>query len=253
AVPAQHVRVILGRLAGRLPDDLPLVICAKGIEIETGQLMSEIAAETCLAARPAILSGPTFAGEVARELPTAVTLAAADPVTGQALIAALGTANFRPYLGTDLVGAQVGGAVKNVIAIACGIVEGRRLGDNARAALMTRGLAEIMRFGAALGGRAETLMGLSGLGDLALTCNNKQSRNFALGMALGEGRPLIAALAGKSSVAEGVTSAKAVITRANRHGIDMPIVAAVDAILHREADIDATVAALLARPFRSEG
>jgi glycerol-3-phosphate dehydrogenase (NAD(P)+) len=228
-----------------------VVICAKGIERGSGKLMSEVAAETLPHAALAVLSGPTFAAEVARGLPTAVTLATREPI-GERLLAAIGSPTFRPYLSGDPVGAQVGGAVKNVIAIACGIVTGRGLGDNARAALMTRGLAEVMRLGAALGARPETLMGLSGLGDLSLTCNGLQSRNMSVGMALGQGRTLAQALAGKRSIAEGVESAAAIAELAARRGVDMPIVAAVDAILHCGAAIDDTVASLLARPFKTE-
>ncbi len=252
AVPAQFMRSVIERLASHCPSSAPLVIAAKGIERGTHKLMSEVAAD-CLPGAPlAVLSGPTFAAEVARGLPTAVTLAAPSPELGRRLAAAIATANFRPYLSDDLVGAQIGGAVKNVIAIACGIVAGRGLGDNARAALMTRGLAEIMRLGAALGARRETLMGLSGLGDLALTCNSAQSRNMALGLALGQGSTLEAALAGKRSVAEGVASAEAIRDLAKTHGVDVPVVAAVDAILHRGASIDRAIAELLARPLRSE-
>jgi glycerol-3-phosphate dehydrogenase (NAD(P)+) len=199
-----------------------------------------------------VLSGPTFAGEVARGLPTAVTIAAADSALGERLIAAIGTPTFRPYRSDDLVGAQIGGAVKNVIAIACGIVAGRDLGDNARAALMTRGLAEMMRLGMALGGKRETLMGLSGLGDLALTCNNPQSRNMALGIALGRGQTQAQALAGKRSVAEGVASAASIQALAAQRGVEMPIVAMVDSIVHRGVDIDAAMGALLARPLKDE-
>jgi glycerol-3-phosphate dehydrogenase (NAD(P)+) len=251
AAPAQHVRAVSAALASRVADKLPVVICAKGIERGSGKLMSEVAAETLPHAALAVLSGPTFAAEVARGLPTAVTLATREPI-GERLLAAIGSPTFRPYLSGDPVGAQVGGAVKNVIAIACGIVTGRGLGDNARAALMTRGLAEVMRLGAALGARPETLMGLSGLGDLSLTCNGLQSRNMSVGMALGQGRTLAQALAGKRSIAEGVESAAAIAELAARRGVDMPIVAAVDAILHRGAAIDDTVASLLARPFKTE-
>jgi glycerol-3-phosphate dehydrogenase (NAD(P)+) len=251
-VPAQHLRATAGALAPALRRDAAVVICAKGVEETSGALMSEVAAAALPGARLAILSGPTFAGEVARGLPTAVTLASADQELGGALIAALGTRSFRPYLGDDVVGAEIGGAVKNVLAIACGIVAGRRLGDNARAALITRGLAEMVRLARAKGGRAETLMGLSGLGDLTLTCTALQSRNHSLGFALGEGTALDEILGRRRSVAEGVSSAAAVAALASRLGVDMPIVAAVDAILHRGADIDQSIASLLARPFRGE-
>jgi glycerol-3-phosphate dehydrogenase (NAD(P)+) len=228
------------------------VLCAKGIETGSGALISEIAAAALPQSPLAALSGPTFAGEVARGLPTAVTLATGDAELGGRLIAALGTRSFRPYLAPDIVGAEIGGAVKNVLAIACGIVAGRRLGDNARAALITRGLAEMMRLAVAKGGRAETLMGLSGLGDLTLTCTGLQSRNHSLGVALGEGKSLAAVLEGRRSIAEGVASAGAVSALAQRLGVEMPIVAAVDAILNQGAAIDETIAALLGRPFRSE-
>ncbi|MFQ5774299.1 MAG: NAD(P)H-dependent glycerol-3-phosphate dehydrogenase [Kiloniellaceae bacterium] len=251
-VPAQHLREVAGKLAPHVPAARPLVICAKGIEQGTGRLMSEVLAEA-LPGRPlAVLSGPTFAAEVARGLPTAVTLAAADAALGAALVAALGSRTFRPYLSGDPVGAQIGGAVKNVIAIACGVVAGRALGDNARAALITRGLAEVVRLGRAKGARTATLMGLSGLGDLTLTCTSMLSRNYSLGRALGEGARLEEILAARRSVAEGVFSAAAVVGLARRHGAEMPIAEAVDAILNRGAGIDETVAALLARPFTAE-
>jgi glycerol-3-phosphate dehydrogenase (NAD(P)+) len=251
-VPAQHLRAIAAALAPCLRPGAAVVICAKGIEEKTGALMSEVAAALMPAATLAILSGPTFAGEVARGLPTAVTLATADQAVGRAIIAALGTRSFRPYLSDDVVGAEIGGAVKNVLAIACGIVAGRRLGDNARAALITRGLAEMVRLARVKGGRTETLMGLSGLGDLTLTCTGAQSRNHSLGFALGEGKSLTGILGPRRSIAEGVSSAAAIAALARRLGVDMPIVAAVDAILHRAADIDETIAGLLARPFRAE-
>jgi glycerol-3-phosphate dehydrogenase (NAD(P)+) len=249
AVPAQHLRAVSAALA---PSKIPIVICAKGIEEKTGALLSEIVAAAMPGVPLAVLSGPTFAAEVARGLPTAVTLATADAALGRRLTEALGTRSFRPYLADDVAGVEVGGAVKNVLAIACGIVEGRQLGDNARAALITRGLAEMVRLALAKGGRAETLMGLSGLGDLVLTCTGAQSRNYSLGVALGQGRTLAAILAERRSVAEGVTSAAATVALARRLKVDMPIAAAVDAILHRGAAIDEAIAALLARPFKSE-
>lgn len=253
AVPAQYVRGVTASIAPHLTAGSPLVICAKGLELETGKLMSEILVELYPRAPLAVLSGPTFAAEVAAGKPTAVTLACIDQRLGAALVSTIGAAAFRPYLSADVIGTQIGGAVKNVMAIACGIVEGRKLGDNARAALMTRGLTEMMRFGAALGGRPETLMGLSGLGDLALTCNSPQSRNMSLGIALGQGRSLAEALAGKRAVVEGVASAASVCQRAEALGVEMPIVAAVNGILHKDADISRTIAALLERPFKNEG
>ena len=252
AVPAQHLRAVTTTLAPHVAPGMPAVICAKGIEEGSGALLSEVVAATLPQAVPAVLSGPTFAAEVARGLPTAVTLALRDAVLGRQLLRSLGSRTFRPYLSDDLVGAEIGGAIKNVIAIACGIVEGRKLGDNARAALVTRGLAEMARIALAKGGRQETLMGLSGLGDLVLTCTGMQSRNHSLGVALGEGKTLAEILAARRSIAEGVTSSAAAAALARRLGIDAPIVAAVDAILHRGAAIDAAVEALLARPFRSE-
>ena len=250
--PAQHVRAMCQALAATLPAGIPVVICAKGIEGGSCALMTEVVAATLPQAPLAVLSGPTFAAEVACGLPTAVTLACTDGASGPWLVAALGSRLFRPYLSDDLIGAQIGGAVKNVLAIACGVVEGRRFGDNARAALITRGLAEIVRLGCALGGRAETLMGLSGLGDLTLTCTSRQSRNMSLGFGLGEGRSLAEILAERQSVAEGVHSAAAVVALAARLGVDMPICQAVDAILNHGAAIDNTIDGLLARPFRGE-
>lgn len=252
--PAQHARAACARLAAVLRPGAPVLVCAKGIELDSFALMSDAVAAALPAGTPvAILSGPTFAAEVARGLPTAVTLACADHDLGAGLVAALGSRTFRPYRSDDVVGSQVGGAVKNVLAIACGVVEGRKLGDNARAALITRGLAEITRLALALGGRAETLMGLSGLGDLTLTCSSLQSRNMSLGAALGEGRALGDILAARRSVAEGVYTAAAVVGLAGRLGVDMPICAAVDAILNRGAGLDETIDGLLSRPFRGEG
>lgn len=252
--PAQHLRTACAGLAAHLRAGTPVVICAKGIELDSHALMSEAAEAALPTGTPlAVLSGPTFAAEVARGLPTAVTLACADAALGARLVEALGSRTFRPYLSDDVVGSQIGGAVKNVLAIACGVVEGRRLGDNARAALITRGLAEITRLALALGGRPETLMGLSGLGDLTLTCSSLQSRNMSLGAALGAGRTLAEVLAERRSVAEGVYTAAAVVGLAGRKGVDMPLCAAVDAILNHGAGLDATIDGLLSRPFREEG
>jgi glycerol-3-phosphate dehydrogenase (NAD(P)+) len=210
--------------------------------------MSEIAAEVLPETPVAVLSGPTFAAEVARDLPAAVTLAASEEAIGIELSGALGTPRFRIYRSDDVIGAQIGGAVKNVLAIGCGIAEGRGLGDNARAALITRGLAEITRLGLAKGGRAETLMGLCGIGDLVLTCNAMQSRNFSLGVALGKGEVLAEILDARASVAEGVFSAASVNQLARGLGIDMPICLAVDGILNHFSDIDAAIEGLLSRP-----
>ena len=252
AMPAQHLRAVATDFAGHLNRAAPLVICAKGIELESGALMSEVALEVMGDRRLAVVSGPTFAPEVARGLPSAVTLASADAALGEDVAAALGSATFRPYLSDDMIGAQIGGAVKNVMAIAAGIAIGRGLGENARAAIMTRGFAEMVRLALAKGARLETLAGLSGLGDLVLTCSSAQSRNFSLGQALGEGEPLHAILGARDSVAEGVTSAPAVVALGDKLAVDLPIAGAVDAVLHRDADIDETIAALLARPLRPE-
>ncbi len=253
AVPAQHLRAVLSAVAGDWPAGVAAVVCAKGIEAGSGARMSEVVASALPSAEVAVLSGPSFAIEVARGLPTAVTLACADPAVCAALPAALDGAGLRIYSSSDVVGAELGGAVKNVLAIACGIVAGRRLGDNARAALITRGLAEMARLALRLGAKAETLMGLSGLGDLVLTCTAEQSRNFSLGAALGEGRALSEILAGRHSIAEGVHTAAEVVRLAARTGVEMPICAAVDAVLNGGADLHETIAGLLARPLRPEG
>jgi len=251
-VPAQYLRAAAENLAPHLPAGSPVVLCAKGIERGTCALMTDVVAETLPGAPVAVLSGPTFAREVALGLPTAVTLAAADAALGERLIGMIGSKAFRPYLSDDPVGAEIGGAVKNVIAIACGIMVGRGLGDNARAATMTRGLAEVVRLGRAMGARGETLMGLSGIGDLSLTCNGMLSRNLTLGVALGEGRTLEDVLGERRSVTEGVATAGSVVELAQRRGVDMPISEAVNRILSEGAGIDATIAEVLARPFRSE-
>jgi glycerol-3-phosphate dehydrogenase (NAD(P)+) len=248
--PAQHLRATL---AGLPRTHRPLVLCAKGIEAGTMALMSAVAAETCPDNPIAVLSGPTFAHEVAAGLPTAVTLACADADVGRALAARLARPHFRPYASDDVIGAEIGGAVKNVLAIACGVVAGKRLGENARAALIARGFAEMVRYGVARGGRAETLSGLSGLGDLVLTCSSTQSRNFSLGKGLGEGRTAADLLDGKTSVAEGAFTAPVLQASARELGVAMPVVDAVCALLEGGADADAVVRALLARPLRDEG
>jgi glycerol-3-phosphate dehydrogenase (NAD(P)+) len=251
-VPAQYLRDVLGALAPHLPGRMALLLCAKGIEIVTLRTMSEVAGELRPSNPLAVLSGPSFAAEVARDLPTAVTVASTDPDVASAFTAALGGARFRPYLSEDPVGVELGGAVKNVLAIACGVVDGLALGDNARAALVTRGLAEMARLGRAKGARAETFAGLSGLGDLVLTCTSGQSRNHALGLALGQGKSLDDAIAGRRSVVEGVASAAAIAALAGRLGVEMPIVAAVDAVLHRGMAITRMIEHLLSRPRRAE-
>jgi len=250
--PAQHLRAVCGGLAAAWRPDVPAVVCAKGIEQETGALMTDVLREVLPQAPRLVLSGPTFAAEVARGLPAAATLAGEDAGLAERLTDVLGTRRFRLYHSADPIGAQVGGAVKNVIAVAAGVVEGRGLGDNARAALITRGLAEIGRLAQALGGDARTLMGLSGLGDLTLTCGGRQSRNFSLGIALGEGRTLAEVVAGRRSVAEGVHTARSIGIVARRAAVEMPICAAVEAVLHGGAGIDDTIEGLLARPFTAE-
>ncbi len=252
ATPAQFARAAVTAVAPHLAKGAPLVICSKGIEQATGKLLSEMVSEIAPKITTAVLSGPTFAGEVARGLPTAVTLACDNPDMANALVEALGTPTFRPYASRDVVGAQIGGAVKNVIAIACGIVDGRGLGQNARAATIARGLAEMARFGDAFDVDPRTLMGLSGLGDLTLTCTSEASRNYTVGKALGEGATPDDVKIGRRSVAEGVFTAPAVLTRAKALGVELPICAAIDTILHDNADIDVTIAEVLARPFRSE-
>jgi glycerol-3-phosphate dehydrogenase (NAD(P)+) len=250
--PAQHLRAALAAFAPHAPDGLPILLCAKGVEQGSLKLMTQVAAEAIPQARLAVLSGPSFAGEVARGLPTAVTLACSDEALGRALAEAIATPTFRPYLAPDMVGAEAGGAVKNVLAIGCGIVEGRGLGRSAHAALITRGFAEITRIAEALGGKAETVAGLCGLGDLVLTCSSAQSRNMSVGLALGRGETLDQALSGKLSVAEGVASAPAVRQLARKLGVDTPICEAVAAILAGEVDVDTAIAGLLSRPLKDE-
>ena len=249
--PAQHLGAVLGGLTDRPRD---LVLCSKGIEAGTGRLMADVAREALPQAEIAVLSGPTFAHEVAAGLPTAVTLACAggEPQWGR-LSAELSRPMMRPYYSDDVVGAEIGGAVKNVLAIACGVVDGLGLGQNARAALIARGYAEMTRFGLALGARAETLAGLCGLGDLVLTCSSTASRNFTLGKALGEGMSAAEALSGKLSVAEGAHTAPVLADLAAQRGIAMPIVDAVAQLLAGSAPARQVVAELLARPLRAEG
>lgn len=246
--PAQHVRAVLAETA---VGTRPLVLCAKGIEAGTGLLVGEVAAELHPNAPIAVLSGPTFAHEVAAGLPTAVTLACGDAVLREALIARLAQPTFRLYASDDVTGAEIGGAVKNVLAIACGVVEGAGLGQNARAALIARGFAEMTRFGMARGARAETLAGLSGLGDLVLTCSSTASRNYALGVGLGQGRAARDLLGGQRTVAEGAFTAPVLRDAARQAGVDMPVVDAVCALLDGVA-VDKVVGALLARPLTSE-
>ncbi|SDB10402.1 NAD(P)H-dependent glycerol-3-phosphate dehydrogenase [Belnapia rosea] len=249
AVPTQHIRPLLARLPEALP---PLILAAKGVEQGSLRLPLELLEEIRPSHPAAILSGPNFAHEVAAGLPTAAVLASRDPALRESAAAHLATPGFRLYGSDDPLGVQVGGAAKNVIAIAAGAVIGAGLGENARAALITRGLAELSRLVTALGGRAETAAGLSGLGDLLLTATGPSSRNTALGLALGRGQTLAEALAGKTSVAEGAATAPALLARATAAGVELPICAAVTALLAGEATVAEAMAQLLARPRRDE-
>jgi len=249
AVPSQHLRAAASAIAPTLREGTPVIACAKGIERGTHRFMTEVIAESARPALPAILSGPSFAADVAHGLPAAVTLAAGDETVAAALARALGSAALRPYHSTDVRGVEIGGAAKNVLAIAAGIVAGRGLGASADAALVTRGFAELFRFGRAFGARPETLTGLSGLGDVILTCSNAQSRNYSYGMALGRGDPAHAG----GVLAEGIFTAPVLVEMANAKGIDMPIANAVVDILAGRASVDEATETLLTRPFRAEG
>ncbi len=245
--PAQHMRSVL---AGMPRLSIPLILCAKGMEEATMALMHDVAREAQPEAPVAVLSGPTFAHEVAAGLPAAVTLAVGDGALGERLRSRIARPWFRPYLSDDVTGAEIGGAVKNVLAIACGVVEGRRLGQNARSALISRGFAEMTRFGLARGARAETLAGLSGLGDLVLTCSSAQSRNFAFGLRLGQGLSPEEAAGGK--LVEGASTASALVALARAKHVDMPIAQAVEQVLSGVWSIDQAVDALMNRPIKSE-
>ena len=252
APPAQHMRSVTGELRPHLKDGTPVVSCSKGIERGTCAFMSEVIAETLPTARAAILSGPSFAHDIAAELPAGVTLACADRALAERLAAAIGTPRFRVYVSQDLAGVQLGGVMKNVLAIACGIATGKKLGESARATLFARGLAEMARLGLALGARLETFLGLSGAGDLALSCNSAASRNTSLGIALGEGRKLEDILRERVTVQEGVHSAESVAELARRHGVRMAISAAVDDVLNHGYGVDEAIGRLLARPTGEE-
>lgn len=251
--PAQHSRALLGELKTVAHLSTPLALCSKGLERSTGRMLTEVLSEVWPEARPAVLSGPSFARDVAIGLPTAVTLAAGDPALGARWMATLSAPHFRPYLSDDLVGAELGGAVKNVLAIAAGAVEGRGLGDSARAALIARGFAEFQRLGLAMGARPETMAGLSGLGDLILTATSRQSRNMSLGLELGRGRSIDVVLGERRAVTEGVATAPAVVAMAKRANVEMPICAAVADLVSGARGLDEIIAALLARPLKSEG
>lgn len=250
--PAQHLRSAMAALAPHLKPGVPVVLCSKGVEQGSLKLMTEVAAEALPGVAIAVLSGPSFAGEVARGLPAAATLACEDEALGRKIVEAIAIPTFRPYWAADVIGAEAGGAVKNVLAIACGISEGKGLGRNAHAALITRGFAELTRLAVAAGGKAETVAGLCGLGDLVLTCSSSQSRNMSVGLALGAGQTLEQALAGKVSVAEGVASAPAVRALARKLNVETPICEAVAAILAGEVDVDSAILGLLSRPLKAE-
>jgi glycerol-3-phosphate dehydrogenase (NAD(P)+) len=249
-VPAQGVRSVALALNDIAPSGTPIIACAKGIELGTDRFMTEVIAECAQTALPAILSGPSFAADVARGLPTAVTLAAKDLGLAERLTQALGSGTFRPYHSTDVRGVEIGGAAKNVLAIAAGIATGRGLGASAVAALTTRGFAELFRFGRAYNTQPETLTGLSGLGDLVLTCSSPQSRNFSLGIELGRGEKLADASRGK--LAEGAFTAPALVELARQKNVEMPIAAAIAAVLDGRLSVDAAIESLLARPLKSE-
>jgi glycerol-3-phosphate dehydrogenase (NAD(P)+) len=248
--PAQHMRHVL--LEAPIRQRI-LVLCSKGIEADTGLLMSEVAAQACPEAQIAVLSGPTFAHEVAAGLPTAITLACENTMLARDLATRLACPFLRPYVSGDVIGAEIGGAVKNVLAIACGVVEGRKLGQNARAALIARGFAEMTRFGLAKGAQAETLAGLAGFGDLVLTCSSTASRNFAVGVGLGQGQSISEVLTGRKTVAEGVATAPVLQAAARQVGVEMPVVDAVCALIEGQASVNDIIGALLSRPLRGEG
>lgn len=250
--PVQFARPTLADLGAHMRPDTPIALGSKGLEAGSGLLLTEVLAEVAPEARPAVISGPSFARDVALGLPTAVTLACADPALGARWISTVGALNFRPYLSDDLIGAEIGGAVKNVLAIAAGVVAGRGLGESAKAALIARGFAELQRFGVALGAQRETMAGLSGLGDLILTATSVQSRNYSLGVELGRGVALSTILNSRKTVAEGVASAAAVAARAGRLDVDMPICSATAELVAGARGPDQIIADLLARPFRSE-
>lgn len=250
--PAQHMRGVIGALAKNLRPDTPIVICSKGIEQATGKLMGEVVEQAAPDAQRAVLSGPSFAADVARGLPAALTLACPNEALGRALATSLSSRQMRLYWSSDLIGAELGGSVKNVLAIAAGIVEGRGLGTSAHAAIVTRGFAEMRRFGEVMGARPETLLGLSGLGDLILTCGSTQSRNMSLGRGLGEGRSLNEILGARAAVTEGVFTAAALVRLAHEHRVEMPIAEAVNAIIEGRLSVDDAITGLMQRPLKAE-
>jgi glycerol-3-phosphate dehydrogenase (NAD(P)+) len=251
-VPAQHLRDTMTKLGRLIAPDTPVIICAKGIEQSTGRFMGDVLEEVAPHVLRVVLSGPSFAADVARGLPSALTLACRNESVGRGLAAALSSRQMRLYWTNDVLGAELGGSVKNVLAIAAGIVAGRGLGASAHAAIVTRGFAELRRFGEVMGARPETLLGLSGLGDLILTCGSPQSRNMSLGRALGEGRSLAEILGVRSAVTEGVYTSKALVHLAREHGVDMPIAEAVNGIIEGRLQVDEAITALMQRPLKAE-
>lgn len=250
--PAQHTRNILKTFVPAMKAGMPIVLCSKGIEISSRSFMSDVLAEIAPTAIPAVLSGPSFAIDVAKGLPTAVTLACEDEAVGQALVKAIAAPTFRPYLASDVLGAEIGGAVKNVLALVCGIVLGKELGRSAHAAIIARGYAEMTRLGKALGCNPETLTGLCGLGDLVLTCSSEQSRNMSCGLALGRGQTLEDIMASRNSVTEGVATAPALKEMAANLGVEMPICNAMADILSGALDVDNAIVQLLSREHKTE-
>ncbi|MEM7651458.1 MAG: NAD(P)H-dependent glycerol-3-phosphate dehydrogenase [Pseudomonadota bacterium] len=248
--PAQHVRATLKSIRGEFSEGKTLVICSKGIELDTGLLLSQVCEEIVPEATVAVMTGPTFASEIASGLPGAATIGVRDKDVGAELQDLLGVHGFRPYVTNDLIGVQLGGAIKNVIAIACGVVYGRQLGESARAALLTRGVAEIARLGVAMGAKKETLLGMCGIGDLMLTASSMQSRNFSLGAALGEGKSMESILSQRSAVTEGVHTARSTLALAKAQAVDMPITEAVYKCLHENLPVDDAIEQMLNRPFK---
>ena len=251
--PAQHTRKILESFAPHVKDEMPIVLCSKGIEISSGKFMSQILEDVVPQAIPAVLAGPSFAIDVAKSMPAAVTLACENEAIAEKLLAATAAPTFRPYLAGDVLGAEIGGAVKNVLAIVCGIVLGKELGRSAHAAIIARGFAEMTRLGTALGCNPETLTGLCGLGDLVLTCSSEQSRNMSCGLALGRGQSLSDIMASRKSVTEGVATAPVLKEMAAKLGIDMPICTAMADILSGDLDVDTAIIRLMSREHRPEG
>ena len=251
--PAQHTRKILENFAPSVKNGMPVVLCSKGIEISSGKFMSQVLEDVLPHAIPAVLAGPSFAIDVAKGMPAAVTLACDNEATAEKLLAAIAAPTFRPYLAGDVLGAEIGGAVKNVLAIVCGIVLGKELGRSAHAAIIARGFAEMTRLGTALGCNPETLTGLCGLGDLVLTCSSEQSRNMSCGLALGRGQSLSEIMEARTSVTEGVATAPVLKDMAKRLGVDMPICTAMADILSGKLDVDSAITTLMSREHKPEG